>query len=289
MITCDLRGGLGNQIFQIFTTISYAIKNNISFSFLAFEYLGGGSTTIRNTYWNNFFLKLKPFLITSLENKNLKNVREEGFLYKDLIIPQNSNVMLMGYFQSYKYFEKYYPIICKMIGLENTKSFVLNKLKLNNDYFNNTISMHFRLGDYKKFPESHPIMPYQYYQKSLSFIQSIELDKQFTVIYFCEKEDIETVQNTIQLLKKEFPNYTFIHSLDISSQPLCDWEEMIIMSCCYHNIIANSSFSWWSAYFNTNMDKIVCYPFNNWFHVNLNLNISDLCPPDWIKVDAFTG
>ena len=53
MITCNLMGGLGNQLFQIFATISYAIKSKNKFEFLNLDKLGSGSTTIRSTYWNN--------------------------------------------------------------------------------------------------------------------------------------------------------------------------------------------------------------------------------------------
>jgi hypothetical protein len=56
---------------------------------------------------------------------------------------------------------------------------------------------------------------------------------------------------------------------------------MLLMSCCKHNIIANSSFSWWGAYFNSNADKIVCYP-EVWFANNTDT--SDLCPLEWIKM-----
>ena len=58
MITCNLMGGLGNQIFQIFTTISYSIDSNNQIKFLDIDKLGGGSTTIRYTYWNSFFTRL---------------------------------------------------------------------------------------------------------------------------------------------------------------------------------------------------------------------------------------
>ena len=85
MITCELMGGLGNQLFQIFTTISCAIKSKYEFKFLALEKLGGGSSTLRYTYWNSLLYKLKPFLIQELPS-DIKVVSEYGFQYNDIPI-----------------------------------------------------------------------------------------------------------------------------------------------------------------------------------------------------------
>ena len=57
---------------------------------------------------------------------------------------------------------------------------------------------------------------------------------------------------------------------------------MIYLSSCQHNIIANSTFSWWGAYLNQNKHKIVTYP-SIWF--GFNANTSDLFPTDWIKIN----
>jgi len=56
------------------------------------------------------------------------------------------------------------------------------------------------------------------------------------------------------------------------------------MSCCDDNIIANSSFSWWGAYFNDKPNKIVCYP-SKWFGHNMNNDTRDLCPSSWKKIE----
>ena len=282
MITCNLMGGLGNQIFQIFATISYAIKSRNKFEFLNLTTLGAGSTTIRYTFWESFFNKLKPFLISELPDP-IHIIRENVYPYNELSVleMQNTNVMIYGYFQSYKYFQENYSIIYRLLNIDKMKSNLLNQLNLSCDYLENTVSMHFRIGDYKKIQEYHPLATYDFYERSLSYIQNSKSISKFNVIYFCEDCDIDDVIETINKLVIKFPMYTFTRG----TNTLEDWQQMLFMSCCHHNIIANSSFSWWSAYLNSNSDKIVCYP-SVWFGQIANNDTRDLCPPDWVRVNV---
>ena len=79
--------------------------------------------------------------------------------------------------------------------------------------------------------------------------------------------------------KKAYPQLNFIQCNYIQ-----DWEQLLLMSLCNHNIIANSTFSWWGAYFNTNPGKIVCYP-SVWFGSKcINNSTRDLFPENWIKI-----
>jgi hypothetical protein len=273
-------GGLGNQIFQIFATISYAIKSKNQFKFLNLTSLGGGSTTVRYTFWEKFFANLKPFLISELPQP-IHVIREKGFPYNELPINEmvNKNVMIYGYFQSYKYFEENYSIIYRLLNIDKMKSDLLSVLNLNSDYLDNTISMHFRIGDYKKIQDFHPLATYEFYERSLYHFKSIYPEKEFNVLYFCEDVDIQDVMLIVDKLIKKFPRLNFTRG----TNTLEDWQQMLLMSCCHHNIIANSSFSWWSAYLNSNKDKIVCYP-SIWFGQAANNNTKDLCPPDWIRI-----
>jgi hypothetical protein len=281
MITCNLMGGLGNQIFQIFATIAYAIKSRNKFQFLAQETLGGGSCTLRYTFWNTFFSSLKPFLITNLPPVNV--VRENGFTFQELPINllTGTNVLIHGYFQSEKYFKDQFEMICRLIGLEKLKQSVLDTISLNKDDLNNIISMHFRLGDYKKLADFHPIATPKYYENALNHFKNKFPETNFSILYFCEDADVNDVQITIQNLENIFPNYKFTRG----TNTLSDWQQMIYMSLCRHNIIANSSFSWWGAYFNANPDKVICYP-SVWFGQTANIDTRDLCPQEWIKLNV---
>ena len=282
MITCNLMGGLGNQSFQIFATISYAIKSKNRFHFLNLETLGGGSTTIRYTFWNTFLSNLKPFLIKELP-QNIQVIRENGFPYNELPVHQmyNRNTIIYGYFQSYKYFQDHYEVICRMLGLGKKKDELLFKLGITNETLSLAISMHFRIGDYKKIQEYHPLATYEYYESSLNCIREKKPGQQFTIYYFCEDTDIDDVLQTIQKLQAKFREYKF----ERGNNTLADWEQMLLMSCCHHNIIANSSFSWWAAYFNFWPDKIVCYP-SVWFGQAANNDTRDLPVNSWIKINV---
>ena len=285
MITCNLMGGLGNQIFQIFATISYAIKSRNKFTFLNLSVLGRGSTTVRYTFWESFFSNMKPFLISELPQP-IHVIREKGFPYKELSVKEmvNRNVMIYGYFQSYKYFQENYAIIYRMLNIEKMKTDLLNNLNLSSPEYldlENTVSMHFRIGDYKKIQDFHPLATYDYYERSLQYFKLIHPNKEFNILYFCEDCDIDDVVIIINKLVDKFPSYNFKRG----TNTLEDWQQMLLMSCCHHNIIANSSFSWWSAYLNTNADKIVCYP-SVWFGQVANNDTRDLCPPQWVRVNV---
>jgi hypothetical protein len=276
-------GGLGNQLFQIFTTISYAIKSKNKFNFLNLEKLGSGYTTIRYTFWNTFFSNLKPFLISNLPTY-IHVIRENGFLYNDLPVYKmiDTNVIINGYFQSYKYFQENYDVIYRMIGIDKKINDLFNLLNITDkiNYFENIISIHFRIGDYKQKQEYHPLATYEYYENALIYIiENNNIQHEFKVLYFCEEEDIQDVLQIIDKLQSEFSLLKF----ERGEKMLDDWQQLLLMSCCHYNIIANSSFSWWAAYLNSWKDKIVCYP-SIWFGKNINHDTSDLCPPEWIKI-----
>ena len=127
----------------------------------------------------------------------------------------------------------------------------------------------------------HPIMPYEYYENSILFFKQRFPEKVFNILYFCEDPDIEEVTEKIQRLQTLFPSYNFTRGLST----LEDWEQLLIMSMCKYNIIANSTFSWWSAYLNTYKDKEICYP-NVWFGDSCRHNLIDLFPDSWVKINA---
>jgi len=290
MISSHLMGGLGNQLFQIFTTIAYGFTNTIKVVFPLTKSLPDGIE--RPTYWDSFLNSLLPFTCEHLKYKMTNDqlykfplFRESNFNFRE--IPTfYTDTMLYGYWQSYKYFDDMRDKIFQMIRLQQFKDSIKNEYSRYFDDENALICMHFRLGDYKYKQDCHPVLPYKYYEKSLQYIlDNDEANKKWRVLYFCEQEDNQIVLEHIQRLNKIFPSILFIKADDTIS----DWKQLVLMSCCNHNIIANSTFSWWGAYMNLYEKKIVCYP-SIWFGEKITLGRShdeymkDLYPNKWNKI-----
>jgi hypothetical protein len=292
MLTCNLQGGLGNQLFQIFTTIALSIKTNQSFFFinkhkLTSDTSAANGTTVRYSYWDTFLSNMKPFIKDQDKLPKLElYFKEQSFSYDpsiliNLLNNQQLVKMLVGYFQSSKYFDVYKDKIFQLLKIAN-KQLVMKVLYETKINFDNTISMHFRLGDYKKYPEIYPILTTEYYTNSINYIlsQSTNKNTHKNILYFCEDDDFNDVLQIIIQLQQIYTELIF----ERADNTLADWQQMLLMSLCKDNIIANSTFSWWGAYFNTNPTKSVCYPAK-WFHPKAGNNIEDLCPNDWTAID----
>ena len=102
------------------------------------------------------------------------------------------------------------------------------------------------------------------------------------VLVFYQITDTELAETRfMEPLRHEFPELTFI----VIDHNIPDWKQMLTMAICKYNVIANSTFSWWGAYFNSNEDKIVCYP-DPWFGPSANHNVDDLFPDTWTRITA---
>ena len=278
MLTCQLQGGLGNQLFQIFTTMSYAFTHKKVFTFTNQTQLD----TKRHTYWNTFLSSLAKF--TKVINFTQTLVyKEKDFSYDEIPYRSEENILLYGYFQSEKYFEKHAKNIMKIIKLEEQKNRIIKNHNIkNNISLSNTISVHFRRGDYKVLHEHYPILTYDYYNKAIDYIIKDRKEQIKSLLIFCERNDLNDIVPILNQLKTVYLDIKF----QIMDFNISDWEQLLIMSMCQHNIIANSSFSWWGAYFNTNPNKIVCYP-EKWFGEKLkHYDTKDLCPTNWVKISS---
>lgn len=272
MIIIYLKGGLGNQLFQIFAGISYS-KNYQQDFFICDSFFKNvdAKTTPRNTYWDTFLKHFKNKVLNIEKDDSFKTIKEIGFEYNEF--PKYlGNTWLNGYFQSYKYFEKHYDYISNILKIKQNQEYVRNKYKYD---YKNICSIHFRFGDYKKNPDHHLLLDQKYYINATELILKTNDIKKFLVFY--EREDINQINLIIESLKNINKSYNFT----LVDYSIPDYFQLILMSICHSNIIANSSFSWWGAYMNSNPDKIVIRP-SKWFGPKMrHNNIKDLCPDNW--------
>ena len=255
--TCDLKGGLGNQLFQICTTISLAKQNNGRFVFT--NAISEGWR--HKLYFNSLLNNIKDHVVESIPD--LCVFEETSFNYTKP--PDGISMRLNGYFQSYKYID--IDTIVEALGINVTQN-------------DNVVGVHFRRGDYTALQDIHPVLPLSYYINAINNIKS----KTNEVLTFMCIGEVDCV-HIINELKNHFVWDTFIHVPPHSS----DVEHFMLLLECQHHIIANSTFSWWGEYLSNGIKKtnnIVCYP-SLWFG-NTN-DTSDLFPNTWTCVSIYTA
>jgi hypothetical protein len=203
--------------------------------------------------------------------------REDGYRFNKIDPFDVPRLRLCGYFQSPKYFQDHYDTICALMNLPAQISSVRNyyaKYFVENVH---TISMHFRIGDYKLIQDYHPLMPVQYYVSALTRLR--RSGTEINVLYFCEEKDLDTVSSMIAEIKYIVYGVNFVRA----DSTISDWQQMLLMANCNDNIIANSTFSWWGAYLNQTPNRQVCYP-NTWFGPSAKHDVTDLFPPEWQRI-----
>lgn len=281
MITCDYIGGLGNQLFIIFTTISYALDNNKEFYFPYKEYstpfkVQQNKERNRSVYWNNILKEIKKYILINLDINKIPTLNENKDLKYKKLQDGYDNVCLRGYFQSYKYFKDNFYKIYDTLDINTQKKVIRQNNKL---IYDKTISLHIRKGDYQ-YISNDLILPYKYYKNSIKFLEKLyELNNHIFYI-FGEEQDKEHIENYQKLLRKDFPKYLF----NIVDYKIPDYEQLLMMSLMNHNIIANSTFSYWGAMFNTNDNKIVLYPSKFYSNKDDYIRLPDLCPYEWYMI-----
>jgi len=286
MIISQLTGGLGNQMFQYALGFSLAKKLRTEFKYKFVNFQGA---TPRNIEIDNLKISSIPASPTDLKEigypTNLLSkilskfglkaslVRSEksfNFEKSALNLPDSSYIQ--GYWQSEKYFIDFENDIRKEFRFKvpSTKK---NDEILEEIHSSNSVSVHVRRGDYvadTKTNAFHGTCDLKYYEKAMALIEK----KIKNPVYFFFSDDPEWVKMN---LKSEHKKY------------YVDWNQgnqsyidMHLMSKCKHNIIANSSFSWWGAWLNSNPTKIVIAP-KKWFS-DITVNTSDLVPKTWDKI-----
>ena len=308
--TIEIMGGLGNQLFQIFTLLAYSLRNKTPFYFSAQAIAHGAR---KKTYWDTLFLQnLAPLVKpTPTNTPHTQHIyRESNFHYRPIPHTEQS-LKLFGYFQSYKYFADQQETIYRLIRLRETQAKYANTTIA----YDKTIAMHFRVGDYAQLPNHHPLMTLEYYTQALTqFLKDVQTanarasalcetleqigeriagEHTWQILYFCEKPDQAYVETKLITPLKANPLFKDKFTFQCIDHQLEDWEQVIVMSLCKHHIIANSTFSWWGAYLglggnppNIGGASLVYYP-RTWFGSAVGQkNMNDLFPPHWHRINV---
>ena len=265
MVITKIIGGLGNQMFQ------YAFARSLSMQQKKDLLLFTGGYEKQNGLTKR---KFELGLFKHLRFKEAKTVQElplgevlvvtDTFEYSKIegLINDTTNqyiVYLDGYWQSEKYFQK--NKIDILLDFSPSQEEVQELKPLIEP---NSISIHIRRTDYVSSNGYHPVQPISY------FNFGIDLIGDYNKLYVFSDE-IDWCKTNLN-----YPRMVFMEGRT-------GLEDMRLMSFCDHNIISNSSFSWWAAWLNQNPHKKVIAP-KKWFGPQSNLNTSDIIPEEWISI-----
>ncbi|CAA6819105.1 MAG: Alpha-1,2-fucosyltransferase [uncultured Sulfurovum sp.] len=280
MIISKITGGLGNQMFQYAIAKSIATVRNDIFKLDTTAY---ETYKLHNGYrLNAFSLEVslakedEIFRLRGFDNRIFNKLNffkpksyyleKERTIYDDKVFSYK-DIYLDGYWQN----EAYFLDIRKSL----LEDFKLNKMlspkaeaSLLNIKSSSGISVHVRRGDYLKHPEIG-ILSVDYYKRAIEYMKGKVENPQFFIF-----------SNDIPWCKE---NFSFIKEVTYIEESESELEDLELMKSCHHNIVANSSFSWWGAWLNDYKEKIVIAP-KQWMAINpKNYKWS---PNSWIEIST---
>jgi hypothetical protein len=291
MIIQKINWWLGNQMFQYAFIKSLSIRNKIDFRL---------DISWSNTYLRKYELEIfnidkkysrtadLPFYERLFFNSKIANFITSKIIYFFKKYNHNHHIekqynydddfmkiktwYVEWFFQTEKYFIDFEEIIRKdfefIKPINERNSNILSIITSVN-----SVSIHVRRWDYisnNKTNQFHWTCSVDYYLNAIKKIRA----KISNPIFFIFSDDIEWAKLNITVDSECF-YIDWNNNLD-------GFEDMRLMSFCKHNIIANSSFSWWWAWLNKNIEKIVIWP-QNWFNDN-SMNTEDIMPKNWIRI-----
>jgi hypothetical protein len=292
MIIVKLKGGLGNQLFQYalgrrlthfskaqlkLDTMWYRSSESRNLSIRHLNTLVDAATEedlrsfgiVDGKYWRNAFRK-------AMEDwgpvHRRRRVDERGFGFDPEVLRVSDDAFLDGYWQDERYFLDIEDIIRKEFTPRAPMDEVNERMASEIDG-TSSVALHVRRGDYAANPkanEVHGTCSLDYYRKCIDEVALRVHEPHFFVF----SDDVAWTKENLDI---GHPATYVDHN-----RRKDDFKDLYLMSRCKHQIIANSTFSWWAAWLNTNKDKVVYAP-SRWFKTN-EIDASDLIPRRWNKV-----
>lgn len=256
MISCRLYGRMANTMYQMAAVIGVAVKYNMEYCFPA--------ETANPSIWKRYF----PHLPTCNHSHTTASFwKEPSHAYTEIPGFLSNNLVIDGFFQSYRYFDFCIDVVRDEFGF-------------NYDPINGVCALHVRRSDYLLYPLKHPVCSAEYYIKAMIKVFRIKRIKKFKVY----SDDIKWCKEVlgegfISLDEFAFASFEFSEETD----EVKDFEEMMRNEAI---ITANSSYSVMAATLNPNPNKLVICPHeDNYFGIeNKHLDVSTLYPPEFIRI-----
>lgn len=289
MFIFHLQGGLGNQLFQYAAARALSIRRNVPFK----VHFHDPDKTVKRAFTLHVFRadiqhatpeQLYPYRPLSIAEKlgellwatksRLPVYSEKtDYILDEGLFTCPPDSYITGYWQSPEYFRGLEKLISEDLVISEPPS-SQNSMWLERIRNCCSVAVHVRRGDFITVPrtlEIHGVCLVDYFQRSIDIIRQ-RVEK---AVFFFFSEDPEWVRSN--LLPISPGSYVIDNNLRMGSE----FEDFRLMSECKHQIISNSSFSWWAAWLNRNQEKVVIAP-KNWLAIK-KLSVGSLVPPEWIR------
>jgi hypothetical protein len=290
VITIWMIGGLGNQMFQYAACKSLAKSLHASLRICLFDYRRPGRPYLLSKLSINeiatdfvpFFKRVPSRLAKSTSGTQALNVGAQVGLWPTLyrepspsfdphVFSLKTPAELRGYFMSERYFVAERPQLLKYFQPSEPLSAAAERYLETIRRAEIAVSLHVRGGDFLT-PGAPPMLDRAYYDHAIRHVEA-RVDR--PVKYFLFTDDIAHARTVLP------PNLAMTVYEPTDDRP---WEDMHLMAHCHHNIIANSSFSWWGAWLNEHPNKLVIAPRDMLPGSSAAAPQPDLYPPQWITI-----
>lgn len=272
MLQVKLKGGLGNQMFQIAAGLGIAWFNSME---PVFEKVYESPSVFqpRPVYWDSLLKKVPLKKGHELSKHLFVPLTYPTNEYIPMRLAHNKNYSIEGYFQNPKFFNDYREEILEYFTLPyNQMNTLRNILKSISPEGSKTVAVHVRHGDYLKLQKFHCVQGMDYYERARDMVYQLIVQYAHILKYNVDDLCYVIFSDDIEWCRNEFSKWNtrcvYIDSsvhvqlknaneLKGIPEDVC---EMMMMSLCDHSIMANSSFSWWGAYLNRNPQKLIIAP-----------------------------